>query len=204
MNTLLSELIKIPKKDKKNLLTGMKYSSFVCWSGFFVPDFPENGICDIQSVRTETIELILNRISTEKNLLDFISLSVSEAISDNVKMLEAFIPESFEAKVAEISGNNLESVLEFIKTKFESKIKIEFIFEKVEPNFFCGAICPPFEKDFSTESCLEIQKKLNPGEKVEIVSAESLFSGKSLSEFCVNLYESKILTKEEIFGAIEV
>ncbi len=119
----IADFIKIPKTDSYNHLQfGMRYSSYVQWAGFLVPDFPENGICLDDDMREEIQNYTSTKMTSADDVQKLISISISEAISDSVKTVDALINFS----LVENCGGT-EKFLETIKKtieKYSEKVEI--------------------------------------------------------------------------------
>lgn len=91
-----SEFIAVPKVDAHNHLNlGMRYASYAPWAGFLIPDFPRkiNGLDDMH---TNIIEQYTRpRCKTAKDVQDLLILSIQDAVSDGVKILEGSVDIGF-------------------------------------------------------------------------------------------------------------
>lgn len=83
------EFIKCPKKDSFNRLhLGMHYASYSTWAGFYIPDFPRqfNGNDDIEE--NVVAPFVKARCRTKKDVQGLLTLSLKDAVGDNVKVVE--------------------------------------------------------------------------------------------------------------------
>lgn len=118
----LDDFISCPKIDAHNHLNlGMRYSTYVQWSGFYIPDFPRNlkGLSEMHEIIGDYTR---PRSRTEQDVIDLISFSIEDAIKDGVTVLEGSIDIGF--------INQCGSIDEFLKMteslvkKYEKKIKL--------------------------------------------------------------------------------
>ncbi len=118
----VTDFVSIPKVDAHNHLNlGMRYTSYVPWAGFYIPDFPRkmSGLDEMHEVigmytRTRTI--------TGKDAQDLIALSIKDAIADGVTILEGSVDISF----VHHCNNSVDSFLlmiEKILSKYSQSIK---------------------------------------------------------------------------------
>ncbi|WP_407426145.1 hypothetical protein [Treponema sp.] len=124
----VADFIKIPKTDScKHLQLGMRYSSFVRWAGFYLPNFSEDkrfpaGSDEDMVFRGELEEFIQDRIGSEHDLLLLLCYAISESVSENVTSLNGTI------NVDTVS--NFKNATEFLDTiklaaeKYSNKVKV--------------------------------------------------------------------------------
>ena len=80
--TTAGDFIRLSKTDSCNQLDcGMRPSSYVAWSGFYIPQVTEKEIEFYSKIR----------IKAEKDVKSLLTLSVNEALADNVKVLEGTV-----------------------------------------------------------------------------------------------------------------
>ncbi len=90
--TTVADFIQVKKIDADNHLDlGMRYSSYAVWSGFYLPDFPVDGICTDKNLQNDIRTLTHIRAGMEKDVLGMFSLAVMESIADNISELKAII-----------------------------------------------------------------------------------------------------------------
>jgi adenosine deaminase len=95
MKITLEELVSLPKIDAHNHLNlGMRYTSYLEWSGIVIPDFPRkfNGLDDMHTVIANYTR---PRCKTAKDVESLICMSIDEAIKDGVTVLEGSIDIGF-------------------------------------------------------------------------------------------------------------
>ncbi len=109
-----------PKKDAHNHLNlGMRYSKYVPWAGFSIPDFPRKltGLTEMHEILDEYTR---PRSATGKDVEDLLTMTVETAIDDGVTILEGSADIGFVNKFGSVE-NFLMAVKE-IKDKFKDKI----------------------------------------------------------------------------------
>ena len=121
MTASFADFAQCPKTDTMNHLhLGMRYASFTSWAGFYIPDFPRKylGLSDIKD--NIITPYTAPRCKTAKDVQDLFTLSIQDAIADNVKILEGSVAESF----AEQCGGaaNLAELVKKEKERFSTKI----------------------------------------------------------------------------------
>lgn len=114
----LAEFLKVEKTDSFNdLLCGMRYSSYIHWSGFVIPSFSEDDFCS-DSRLLEDFKFYTNvKICTRKDIQSLFYMSVAEACADSVKTLYGGIDFSL--------CYRCQSPAEFIETIDEIKEKVK-------------------------------------------------------------------------------
>lgn len=86
--TSVADFIRLPKVDTHNHLDiGMRYSSYVPWAGFYIPDFPPTGCAPEDTLFSEIEPYTHARTRTEKDVLDLLNLSLMEAVGDGVTVV---------------------------------------------------------------------------------------------------------------------
>lgn len=121
--TSIADFIKISKKDKHNNLDlGMRYSSYTLWSGFYIPDFPEDGICYEKDQQNEIKQYTQIRVDSKKDIKSLLSLSISELVADNVSEVDGTINCNL-IKCTETPEYFVEIIRE-IQDKYSNQIKI--------------------------------------------------------------------------------
>lgn len=112
-----------PKIDAHNHLNlGMRYATFLAWSGKPIPDFPRkmDGLDEMHDVIAKYTR---PRCHTQKDVVDLIEMSINDAISDGVTVLEGSIDIGF---MVHYQGNVeafLRMASDFV-SKFSDKIAI--------------------------------------------------------------------------------
>ncbi len=170
----IADFIKIPKTDSYNHLKfGMRYFSFVHWAGFFVPDFPENGICCDEDMRSDIQNYISTKTATADDVQKLLSIAISEAISDTVKNLDAMIDFSL-AESCGTPDNFIETIKKTIE-KYSDKVEIRpFLSFNIDD--FCN-------EELDEESLAALLR--NAGTLMK----SGYFSG---FDFCGNISEARI------------
>lgn len=202
------EFIKCPKKDSFNRLhLGMHYASYSTWAGFYIPDFPRhlNGRDDIEN--NVVSPFVKARCSTQKDVQDLLTLSLKDAIGDNVKIVEGGVDisllsvfdndEAFLAlikKVVEKFGERIDFRPELL---IDTSSTIEHLSEKatyfLESGVFKSLSLSgaetfgkkdllPFKPIFDKAATLGIKKKACAGEFCEAKSIVTLAKTLCLDE----------------------
>ena len=121
MVSSISDFVKCPKTDTHNHLNlGMRYASYAPWAGFYIPDFPRrmNGLDEFHAA--VIIPYTRPRCKTMKDVQDLFSLTVQDAIADNVKVLEGSADISFVHHCGSVE--NYVNLVQRVKDKFKDKI----------------------------------------------------------------------------------
>jgi adenosine deaminase len=119
----VEDFINCPKVDAHNHLNlGMKYSSYVPWAGFYIPDFPRKlkGLDDMHA--NIIAPYTRPRIKTAKDVEDVLTLSIKDAIADGVKVLEGSIDIQFVHHLG--STENLCELISKLVKKYSDKILV--------------------------------------------------------------------------------
>lgn len=85
----------IKKIDVHNHLNlGMQYATYKKWAGFEIPDFPRklNGLDEMHEIIGKYTR---PRCKTSQDVVDLVTMSIKDALSDNVEILEGSIDISF-------------------------------------------------------------------------------------------------------------
>lgn len=119
----VKDFISLPKVDAHDHLNlGMRYSSYIKWSGFKIPNFPRklNGLGEMHEIIGQYTR---NRIATKQDVKDVISMAIQDAVSDGVTILEGSIDINF---VNHCGGNvdDFCQMCEDIRKDFEGKIEL--------------------------------------------------------------------------------
>ena len=121
MDASVSDFIQCAKTDTHNHMNlGMRYASYVPWAGFYIPDFPRklNGLDDMHN--NVIIPYTRPRCKTAKDVQDLFTLTIQDAIADNVKILEGSTDISF---VYHCGGvENYIELIAKVRDKFKDKI----------------------------------------------------------------------------------
>ena len=102
--TTVADFIKIQKSDScKHLHTGMRYASFVRWSGFLVPGFSDTerlnaGSASDLALRSEVERFIQMRIDSAHDLSLLLSYALTESNSENVTACNGTVNIDFVSK----------------------------------------------------------------------------------------------------------
>lgn len=103
--TSIADFIKLPKIDTHNHLDlGMRYSSYVPWAGFYIPDFPSTKCADEEVLFSDVHPYTHARNRTEKDVLDILNLSLTEAVSDGVTVVEGTVDLGLMQRCSGING----------------------------------------------------------------------------------------------------
>ena len=118
-----SDFLSLEKVDAHNHLNlGMRYASYVSWAGFYIPNFPRkmNGLGEMHEVIGQYTR---NRSATAKDVQDLITLSIQDAITDGVTILEG----SCDIGFVNHCGGSVDAYIELIDKivkKFEGQIDV--------------------------------------------------------------------------------
>lgn len=86
-----SAFLDIPKIDAHNHLNlGMRYSSYMHWSGFLIPNFPRK-MSGLDEMHEIIAEYTRPRVQTAKDVHTLLTLSIEDAIEDGIKILEGSV-----------------------------------------------------------------------------------------------------------------
>ncbi len=124
MSFVDKKFIEHPKVDAHNHLNlGMRYSSYVRWANFFIPDFPRslNGLDEMHQIISEYTR---PRCQTADDVEKLLSLSIEDAIADRVAILEGSIDIGFINQC----GGNIDAFLALIsgvRDRYAGKIRFE-------------------------------------------------------------------------------
>ncbi|HNQ97699.1 MAG TPA: adenosine deaminase [Treponemataceae bacterium] len=101
---------------------GMRYSSYLLWSGLPIPDFPRkmNGLDDMHDIITKYTR---PRCKTGDDVISLIDMSIRDAIADGVTVLEGSIDIGFVVHFKKDLDKFLEMVSDFTE-KYRDKIDI--------------------------------------------------------------------------------
>ncbi len=111
------DFISRPKKDAHNHLNlGMRYSKYVPWAGFSIPNFPRKltGLTEMHEILAEYTR---PRSATAKDVEDLLTMTVETAIDDGVTILEGSADIGF--------INHFGSVEKFLKAVQSIQIKFK-------------------------------------------------------------------------------
>ena len=119
--SLLKDLIACPKVEAHNHLNlGMRYSSYVKWAGFYIPNFPRRlkGLDEMHEA--VIIPYTRPRVKTYEDVESVFSLSIESAIQDNVKILEGSCDIQF---VEQCGGvDKFTSLVQKLSARYSDKI----------------------------------------------------------------------------------
>lgn len=174
--TSIADFIKLPKKDLLSSIDfGMRYPSFVLWSGFYLPDFPEDGSPVSQMMQAQVREYTSLRIASPENLKKLLLLSITENLADSI--CQAHYSFNFDFFINCTKDRNFYSLLQKLVQKFTEKSKISLylpvdaskisaenageLFSALERDVFEGVFFYGFDKN--TAGCLskELSEVLN-------------------------------------------
>ncbi|MBQ9207891.1 MAG: hypothetical protein IJ158_14420 [Treponema sp.] len=125
---IISDFIKTSKSDScKHLSSGMSYSAFTQWAGFFIPDFDPNkkrnaGSPEDIEIRNEISSYTQMRVSSAHDILLLFCHAISESISENVTWMNGTVNVDFLSKC-----KNPTEFLDTVKEaceKYSNKIKV--------------------------------------------------------------------------------
>ena len=121
--TSIADFIKLPKRDFLSSLDfGMRYPSFVLWSGFYLPGFPENGSPADAEMQAQVQEYTSLRIACADDIKKLLLLSVNENLADCV--CEAHYSLNFDFFKNCANDSVFYSLLENLVQKYREKSKI--------------------------------------------------------------------------------
>lgn len=90
--TSVADFIKLSKIDTHNHLDiGMRYSSYVPWAGFYIPDFPVTQCMSEDDLFSLIAPYTHARTRTEKDVFNLFNLSLTEAVADGITVVEGII-----------------------------------------------------------------------------------------------------------------
>lgn len=115
----IRESKKIDVHNHLNL--GMQYATYKKWAGFEIPDFPRNlnGLDEMHEIIGKYTR---PRCKTSQDVIDLINMSITDAINDNVKILEGSIDISFVGVFNEDFDKFFNSINDLVE-KYEDKIE---------------------------------------------------------------------------------
>lgn len=119
MELTKKELVSLPKIDAHNHLNlGMRYAAYSAWAGFKIPNFPRkfNGLTDMHTIITDYTR---PRQKTAQDIEALLSMSIEEAIKDNVIILEGSVDISFVIQCGSV--DNFLSLVQGVKKKYARK-----------------------------------------------------------------------------------
>lgn len=132
--TSIADFIKLPKRDFLSSLDfGMRYPSFVLWSGFYLPGFPENGSPADAEMQAQVQEYTSLRIACADDIKKLLLLSVNENLADCV--CEAHFSFNFDFFKNCANDSVFYSLLENLVQKYREKSKI-FLYLPVDVSKF--------------------------------------------------------------------
>jgi adenosine deaminase len=120
MKISIDELVSLPKADAHNHLNlGMRYSSYMAWSGIVIPNFPRkfNGLDDMHTIIAEYTR---PRCKTAKDVESLIVMSIEDAIKDGVTVLEGSIDIGFVVHCKTV--DKFLALVEKISKKYSKKL----------------------------------------------------------------------------------
>ncbi|ULQ61071.1 adenosine deaminase [Brucepastera parasyntrophica] len=105
-----------PKADKHNHLNlGMHYNTYKQWSGITIPNFPRklNGLDDMHDIIAKYTR---PRSKTSEDVIKLIDMSITDAIADNIVILEGSIDIGFMIHFEENLDKFIEMAQSFVTT----------------------------------------------------------------------------------------
>ncbi len=121
--TSVADFIKLPKADFHSTLNfGMRYSSYVTWAGFYVPDFPVNNSDISGEVKKEIEEYTFLRIGCQDDVQKLIYLSIAESLGDNVKQLDGAINIELLSRYGSVLS--ITKLLQDTKQKYQTQLNL--------------------------------------------------------------------------------
>lgn len=153
--TSIADFIRLPKKDFLSSLDfGMRYPSFVLWSGFYIPGFPEDGSPADAEMQAQVQEYTSLRIACPDDIKKLLLLSVNENLADCICQAHCSLNFDFFKNCA--NDSIFYSLLENLVQKYREKSKI-FLYLPVDvselssmaslSSKIMGKIFPAFETD---------------------------------------------------------
>ncbi|WP_294427611.1 hypothetical protein [uncultured Treponema sp.] len=124
----ISDFLRISKIDScKHLSTGMRYSDYIKWAGFYLPPYSN---FDIKSIGTdksfgfwpEFFDYTHTRVGTAHDLLLLFCHSISESVCENVKVLNGTVNVNFISKCR--NATEFVDVVKNAAEKYSKQIQI--------------------------------------------------------------------------------
>ena len=120
----LADFLTRPKIDAHNHMNlGMRYASYAPWAGFYIPNFPRtmNGLAEMHEV---IASFTRPRCSTAKDVKDLFTLTIEDAISDSVVVLEGSVDLQFVDHFKE-DFDAFFAMIEELRNKYADKINFK-------------------------------------------------------------------------------
>lgn len=112
----MQHYISRPKVDAHNHLNlGMRYTTYMAWSGFEIPNFPRqmDGLDDMHDIISRYTR---PRTKTAEDVISLVDMSIRDAIADGVTILEGSIDIGFMVHFKENIDKFLRMVNNFVST----------------------------------------------------------------------------------------
>ena len=121
----IGDFISIKKNDAyQNLIFGARYPSYINWSGFFIPDFPADGLCLETDFQNDIRDYTLARLETEPAVSKLFSLSAAELIGDRVSVAESVIDTGIFNTYSSV--DQFLTILVQLRNKYEKDISFNY------------------------------------------------------------------------------
>ncbi len=121
--TSVADFIKLPKADFHSTLNfGMRYSSYVIWAGFFIPDFPVNNTDINKELKKEIEEYTFLRLGCQSDVQKLLLLSIAESLGDNIRQLEGAINIELLSRYGSVSS--IAELLQTTRQKYKDQLEL--------------------------------------------------------------------------------
>lgn len=121
--TSVADFIKLPKADFHSTLNfGMRYSSYVTWAGFYIPDFPVNSADISKELKKEIEEYTFLRLGCQDDVQKLIFLSIAESLGDNIKQIEGAINIELLSRYGSVFS--IVELLQAAKQKYKDQLEL--------------------------------------------------------------------------------
>ncbi len=121
--TSVADFIKLPKTDFHSTLNfGMRYSSYVTWTGFYIPDFPVNNAGISEELKKSIEEYTFLKIGCQNDVQKLICLSIAESLGDNIKQLNGAINIELLSRYGSVSS--FAELIQATKQKYDSQVEL--------------------------------------------------------------------------------
>lgn len=121
--TSVADFIKLPKTDFHSTLNfGMRYSSYVTWAGFYIPDFPVNNTDINKELKKEIEEYTFLRLGCQSDVQKLLLLSIAESLGDNIRQLEGAINIELLSRYGSVSS--IAELLQTTRQKYKGQLEL--------------------------------------------------------------------------------
>ena len=123
----ISDFFRIPKIDScKHLCMGMRYSDYIKWAGFHIPNYSDFGVKNAGSennllLRKEVFDYTQNRIGIARDLFLLYCHSVSESVCENVKSLNGTVNAALVSKCK--NPTEFVDIVKSVSEKYKEQIQ---------------------------------------------------------------------------------